>query len=474
MLAQAARRGLPRANSMAMNLRFRQKLGQIFVFGSLAITTIVMNGCDAIYWHENESLANVKSKGEITVLTTESPLIYSHSKKGEASGIDHDLLENFAEHYNLKIKFVVLPDEKAVYRALSKGEGDIAAARLRTPENRIGFLTGPAYEETYLSLYCQKKSGVGTIKDLAGKTVALLKKDNYEGFAYRLKQLSPEVIVQEQETTQAADLLKDLNNRKYDCAIAENASGDFYVRFHTRLEKVSDLTDSYSLSWLLAPQNQDLLMLMQSWFQQASREDEVMRIIDRYKSPLSQLDTKDISKFFRSIQETLPNYKQAFKEAASEHGLPWQLVASVAYQESHWDPEARSFTGVRGLMQLTTDTADHMDIEDRTDPLQSIWGGSKYLRYLMDKMPTFLNSKDRLSLALAAYNVGYAHLRDAQKLAEQMGRNPYSWHHMKEILPLLADPSYAEKLEYGFARGYETVEFVERVKSFYNLMNSAG
>jgi membrane-bound lytic murein transglycosylase F len=125
-------------------------------------------------------------------------------------------------------------------------------------------------------------------------------------------------------------------------------------------------------------------------------------------------------------------------------------------------------------MQLTTDTADHVGIEDRTDPQQSIWGGSKYLRYLLNKMPQNLNTKDRMALALAAYNVGYAHLRDAQKLAEKMGRNPYSWHHMKEILPLLAEPEYAEKLEYGFARGYETVEFVERVKSFYSLMTIAG
>lgn len=473
-LALAVRRGLPRANTMSRILRFRQKLSQFCIFGSLAITSIMMNGCDAIYWTENASLAKVRNKGEITVLTTESPLIYSPSKKGEASGIDHDLLQNFADHYNLKIKFVLVPDETALYKALSKGEGDVAAARLRTPENHKGFLTGPAYEETVLSLYCQKKSHVQNVQDLADKSVGLLSKDSAGSFINRLQQFSPKLTVQVFDGQQTQDLLSSLNNKKFDCVIAENVAGDYYVRFHTRLEKVSNLTEPYSLSWLLTPENQDLLLLMQSWFQQASREDEVMRIMDRYKSPLTQLDTKDISKFFKSIQENLPTYRQAFKEAASEHGLPWQLVASVAYQESHWDPEARSFTGVRGLMQLTTDTADHMEVEDRNDPLQSIWGGSKYLRYLMDKMPTFINTKDRMSLALAAYNVGYAHLRDAQKLAEQMGRNPYSWHHMKEILPLLADPDYSRKLEYGAARGNETVEFVERVKSFYNLMGSAG
>lgn len=459
---------------MGRILRFRQKLTRALLVGALGVTTIAMNGCDAIYWDEQESLAQVQSKGEIVVLTTQSPLIYSKPKRGDAFGIDHDLMEDFATRYKIKVRYVVLPDEESVLRALSKGEGDVAAARLRTPHYNMGFLVSPAYEETYLSLYCSKKSQVQNIKDLSGKKIALLNKDNYLGLSERLRQLSPQVQVEILDNTKTQDLIATLPQGKSDCVIAENFSGDFYTRYHTQVEKIAALTESYSLSWMLTPDNQDLLRLMQSWYQQASREDEVMRILDRYKTYLSQLDKRDIAKFFKKIRSTLPTYRQAFKDAAEEHRLPWQLVASVAYQESHWNPDARSFTGVRGLMQLTTDTADHVGIEDRTDPMQSIWGGSKYLRYLLDKTPAHLNPKDRLALALAAYNVGLAHLKDAQKLAEKMGRNPYSWRHLREVLPLLADPEYAAELEYGLARGYETVDFVERVKSFYNLMNSAG
>jgi membrane-bound lytic murein transglycosylase F len=457
---------------MGRNLRLRQKFKQFCIAGGLAAMTFIMNGCDAIYWDEQDSLDKVQQHGEITVLTTQSPLIYSQHKKGEATGIDHDLIQNFANHYRLKVKFVVLKDESAVLKALSKGQGDVAAARIRTPENRSGFLTGPAYEDTTLSLYCQRNAQISNIQDLRGKSVALLKKDNYKGFSQRLTQLTPTTKIELLENARTQDLLSQLNDRKFDCVISENVSGDFYVRFHKNIEKITALTDSYSLSWLLSPDSQDLARLMQAWYQAASREDSVMRIMDRYKTALNQLDKADISRFFRNIEDILPTYRQAFKDAGHEHGLPWQLIASVAYQESHWNPDARSFTGVRGLMQLTTDTADHVGIDDRTDPLQSIWGGSKYLKYLLDKMPRSLNSKDRMALALAAYNVGYAHLRDAQKLAESMGRDPYSWRHMKEILPLLADPDYTEKLEYGYARGYETVEFVERVKSFYSLMSA--
>jgi membrane-bound lytic murein transglycosylase F len=458
---------------MSIFSRLRHKFTQSLLIGSLAFMTISMNGCDAIYLHEDESLQKVQSKGEIVVLTTEDPLIYSHGRKN-VSGIDYDLLQNFAEHYNLKLQFKQLANEDAVMRSLALGEGDIAAARLKTPDAPAGFLTGPAYEESHLSLFCQKRIKVENVRDLEGKKVAILYKDNNSGIDSRLLQLAPGTDVILVHDQKSKTLFKDLSAKKYDCVIAENITGAYYVRYFTSLENVSAVTDSYSMSWLLTPDNQDLLSLMQAWYQKASRDDEIMRIMDRYKTYLTTLDSRDTLKFMRSIREVLPTYRKAFKEAASEHDLPWQLVASVAYQESHWNPEARSFTGVRGLMQLTSDTALHVGIEDRMDPLQSIWGGSKYLRYLMDKLPTTLNSKDRLALALAAYNCGYAHLRDAQKLAERMGRNPYSWRHLRDILPLLADPDYAEQLEYGPARGYETVDFVERVRSFYSLMNVAG
>lgn len=451
-------------------------MNRLFLVLGLGFATVSMNACDSIYWDESHSVAAVKAqKSEIVVLTAQSPLTYSKLKRGEASGIDHDLMQSFAQHYNLKLRFVVLPNEEAVLKALAAGEGDVAAARLRTPANKnLGFLKGPAYEESYLSLYCHKKSRVQHLKDLAGKTLLVLNKDNHLDLSSRLRQLAPQLAIDLVSEKRTPDLFKRVSENKADCLIAENVSGDFYNRYHASIEKVTQLSKPFSISWLLAPDQNDLLRLMQAWFQKASRDDEIMRVSDRYKVYLDQLDRQDITKFFKMIQTTLPQYQGAFKKAAQDHNLPWQLIASVAYQESHWNPDARSFTGVRGLMQLTTDTALHMGVEDRTDPLQSIAGGSKYLRKLYNRTPKSLNTKDRLALTLAAYNVGSAHLLDAQRLAEKMGKNPHSWRQLREVLPLLADPEYAAQLQYGPARGHETVEFVERVKSFYTLMASAG
>ncbi len=436
----------------------------------LAFTTIAMNGCDAVYLNEAESLSQVRAKKEIVVLTTQSPLIYSQARRGEPFGIDHDLLQSFASSYGIKLRFVVLPDEESVLRALAKNEGDIAAARLRSPEENSGFLTGPAYEDSALELFCHRNLKIQNIKDLSFKRLALLKKDDFKGLSQRLPLLTPTSHIEIISNQKNQDLFTELNDGKHDCVIAEALSGSYQLRLFPDIERIAQMSSSYSLSWMLTAENRDLLLLMQAWFQKASREDEIMRVLDRYKNYLTTLSAQDLTQFFKNSKETLPIYRKAFKEAGARNKLPWQLIASVAYQESHWNPDARSFTGVLGMMQLTNETAEHMGVEDRTDPWQSIRGGSKYLRFLLNKMPKDVNPKDRLALALAAYNIGIAHLWDAQKLAVQLGRNPNSWYHLKEVLPLLADPDYAEYLAYGPARGHETVDFVERVKAFYNLM----
>lgn len=454
-------------------LRFQQKLKHALLVGAVGFSTIGMNGCDAMYWDEQTSLKQVQSKTEVVVLTTQSPLIYSRSASGDLHGIDFDLLQNFAQHFGLNLKYKVFKDEDAVLQALSAGEGDLAASRFRTFQKVSGFLVGPGYEETYLALYCHQKTQVQNIKDLQNKQVLLLEKDNYQGLHQRLTQLAPGIKLNVRKDLKIFEALKAVQKMNFDCLISESLAGDYHSQQFSQIEKVTALTEPYSLSWLITPENSDLLRLIQSWYLQASRNDEITQVLIRYKNYSSKLDKQDLAKLTEKIKTTLPEFIDTFKKAAAAYRLPWQLVAAVAYQESHWNPDAQSYTGVQGLMQLTNETASFLGVEDRTDPEQSIWGGAKYLRYLIDQTPKHIHTKERLALALAAYNVGWAHLRDAQKLAENSERNPFAWHHLRHILPLLADPEYSANLEYGAARGHETVEFVERVKSFYTFLSAA-
>ncbi|MCZ6580725.1 MAG: transglycosylase SLT domain-containing protein [Nitrospirae bacterium] len=185
------------------------------------------------------------------------------------------------------------------------------------------------------------------------------------------------------------------------------------------------------------------------------------------KTSLPWLDTK---RFLIHVQTRLPQYRALFEKAEEQYKVRWTLLAALAYQESRWDRYAKSPTGVRGLMMLTRNTAASLGIENRLDPYQSIDGGARYLAYLVKQIPRHIQEPDRTGIALAAYNVGWGHIKDAQNLARRFNKNPDSWEDLKTVLPLLSQPEYYQTLEYGYARGNEPVRTVERTKAYRDLL----
>jgi len=170
------------------------------------------------------------------------------------------------------------------------------------------------------------------------------------------------------------------------------------------------------------------------------------------------------------VQSRLPRYRQWFEEAATHVGEHWRLLAAIGYQESKWDPDAVSPTGVKGLMMLTESTAQQIGVSDRTDPKQSIRGGAVYFSSVRDKIPARILEPDRTWLALAAYNVGFGHLEDARVLAQTAGRDPDSWQDVRAFLPLLAQEYWYAQTKRGYARGWEPVRFVDNIRSYLDIL----
>ena len=175
-------------------------------------------------------------------------------------------------------------------------------------------------------------------------------------------------------------------------------------------------------------------------------------------------------RFYHHIETRLPKYRQQFENVARAYEISWTLLAAQAYQESRWDRYAVSPTGVRGIMMLTRDTASSLGIQNREDPTNSIEGGARYFQSLEKRLPRHVGKADRTWIALAAYNVGMGHVKDAQRLARRMGKNPHSWNDLKTMLPLLAQKPYYETLQYGYARGWEPVRYVKRIRAYYALL----
>jgi membrane-bound lytic murein transglycosylase F len=160
-----------------------------------------------------------------------------------------------------------------------------------------------------------------------------------------------------------------------------------------------------------------------------------------------------------------------FQSAQQSSGIEWRLLAAIAYQESQWDPLATSPTNVRGMMMLTEDTSTQMKVTDRLDPAQSIAAGAQLVTQLKQLIPERIREPDRTWIALAAFNLGYAHVEDARVMAQQQKLNPDSWTDLKKMLPLLAKPEFAAKAKRGFARGGQAVIFVENVRAYYDILS---
>lgn len=188
------------------------------------------------------------------------------------------------------------------------------------------------------------------------------------------------------------------------------------------------------------------------------------RLEEKYLGHVGTFDYVDTRTFLRAIDSTLPDIKPLFEKYAAS--MDWRLLAAISYQESHWNPQATSPTGVRGMMMLTRNTADSLDVNDRLDPEQSIRGGSEYLQRMMEKVPDTIPDDERIWFALAAYNMGYAHMLDVRKLTAKQGGNPDSWADVKLRLPMLSQKRYYAQTTYGYARGHEAYNYVENIRKY--------
>lgn len=151
--------------------------------------------------------------------------------------------------------------------------------------------------------------------------------------------------------------------------------------------------------------------------------------------------------------------------------MDWRLLAAMAYQESHWNPNARSHTGVRGMMMLTGATASELGVEDRTDPLQSLRGGARFFKNLLRRLPSDIEEPDRTFLALAAYNIGMGHLEDARILTERAGGDPHLWPDVRAHLPKLQNPNHFPMTKFGFAQGEQAVSYVDNIRHYEGLLS---
>ena len=231
-----------------------------------------------------------------------------------------------------------------------------------------------------------------------------------------------------------------------------------------------DVSQAKSQAWMMPKGSSSLKSAVNTWLNSNTGKATAQLVHDRYYSYIEKFDFVDIRTLVKRIEDRLPKYESIFANAAKQHNLDETLIAAQAYQESHWDAQAKSPTGVRGIMMLTQNTAKSLGVKDRLNPKEAIPAGALYLHKMRERFDDTIPEPDRTYMALAAYNIGRAHMHDAQTLARKLGKDPARWSDMREVLPLLSDKRYYKDLKYGYARGLEPVRYVQRIRNYEDII----
>jgi membrane-bound lytic murein transglycosylase F len=255
-----------------------------------------------------------------------------------------------------------------------------------------------------------------------------------------------------------------------DCTVVDSNVYALNLKYFPEIALAFSVSGREQLAWILPKDSKKFEANMYSWLNNFSQKGKITQLKDHYYSYVLFFDYYNTKMFYRRIKTRLPKYKKLFQQAGMKFQIPWMLLASVSYQESHWNPKARSFTGVRGMMMLTRHTAKLLGVKHRLNPKESIYGGARHLKQMLRLVPKDVKGEDRLKFALAAYNIGTGHIADARVLAEKLGLDKSLWSDLKKVLPLLARKRYYRKLKYGYARGSEPVKYVESIYSYKEIL----
>ncbi|MDH3900783.1 MAG: membrane-bound lytic murein transglycosylase MltF, partial [Gammaproteobacteria bacterium] len=358
----------------------------------LVVSSLALVGCGKT----PTLLEQVRQQNELVVLTRNSPTTYYEGPEGPA-GLEYDLVKHFSESLEVELRIVVPENFNEILPLVIRGDAHLAAAGLTVTARRqekVRF--GPVYQEITPELVYRVGSGQPkTPGDLKGLLEVVAGSSHVERL-HELQTEYPDLAWQEVEDVESEQLLNDVWQQLTDYTVADSNELTINRRYYPELRPAFSLSSPEPLAWAFAHSDDDSLYdAAVAFFEEIKSDGTLDQLIERYYGHITEFDYVGTRSYQAHIRQRLPAYRELFMEAAAEHGLDWRLLAAVGYQESHWNPQAVSPTGVRGIMMLTQAAAKDLDISDRLDPVQSIRGGARYLNNMISRIPERVPEPDR-------------------------------------------------------------------------------
>jgi membrane-bound lytic murein transglycosylase F len=437
--------------------------------GALACASLLglLAGCES----QPSALEQIRARGEIKVVTLNIPTCYYLGAQG-TEGLEYEIATEFARQLGVKLVMYPVANVEAMQEALAHNRADIAAAQLTADAswNSVGRAAAPYGRIPQLVVYRSRNPKPRSTLQIETATLAVRADSPQEHILQKMRNtVAPEIRWVETAPT-SADPLEDVDSGQANYALIDAREFSFARHLYPNVEVGFALADSRPVQWIVRRDERDLVGAVNRFFDAYRSSGRLTKLQQRSTGDLRPFEYEESREFQARMTERLPRYRPWFEAASQESGVDWRLLAAVGYQESKWDPQAESSDGALGVMMLTSDTAEAMGIKDRTNPKQSISAGARYLAEVREKVPDRIAEPDRTWLTVAAYNVGFGHLEDARIIAQALGKNPDSWTDVRQTLPLLAQEKWFLRAKRGYARGWEPVQFVDRVQRFLTLL----
>jgi membrane-bound lytic murein transglycosylase F len=433
-----------------------------------AAALLLLAGCSR---NEPSALEQVRTRGELRVVTLNLPTCYYLGAQG-SEGLEYQLASRFASQLGVRLTMYTVANESAMQDELAAGRADIAAASLSdSPDwQRVGDAAVPYANIPQLVVY--QRSGVrprDTLQ-LESARLAVRAGSPQERILEKLRRTMAPTLEWVQTAPSSADPIEDVDSGGADYAITDAREFSYARHLYPNVLVGFALPDTRPVQWIVRKGATGLLETVDQFFGALAQTGELTQLVEEASGDTRRFQYEESREFQTHVADRLPRYRAWFEAAAAQVGIDWRLLAAIGYQESKWDPRAVSEDGAQGLMMLTADTAQAMGIKDRDDPQQSIFAGARYLAQVHQMIPDRIAEPDRTWLTIAAYNVGFGHLEDARVITQALGKDPDSWAEVRERLPLLAQGRWYTRAKRGYARGWEPVQFVDRIQRFLTLL----
>ncbi|MDE5638325.1 MAG: transporter substrate-binding domain-containing protein [Odoribacter sp.] len=416
----------------------------------------------------------ILAKGFLDVSTFYSTTDY-YIYKGITRGFHYELAQSFADFLGVKLRILEVNNnlDSAIHH-LRKGKYDLIAVSMTvTPERKekIKFAS-PLFETGEVLVQNKKKETIHQVTDLNGKTIFIKKDGPYKNLLNHLQDsLQIQFKISEVSGYSSEDLLHLVESGEINYLVTDRNIAQALSSSMPDIDYSVSLREGITISWATNPVSNDLSDEINTWLSSYKRSGKLNMVYNRYfnnrnpqnnhKSKYSLVKKGDISPFDKQL-----------KQASKSLNWDWRLLAALVYNESKFDPEAESYVGAYGLMQVIPETANMFNVFDYFTPDSNIYTGVQYLKYLDNIFSEYpISPQEKLKFTLASYNVGAGHVKDAMRLAEKYGKNPYVWDNNVDFyLRHKTDPEfYRDPLSRnGYCNGQQAYDYVHRILDTYN------